>query len=174
MYVCINLFLFSQQSTPELIFSLCISSRLKELLGARVSQVPNWHTVKSTNSTWKWCSHICLLTFLLKRGGGLGGVSVTLRVDWSVPALKSSQLVSSTVRCLVWWSRWNFVQPVTAAFLNYCYLFHSHKVYCFDICTTMSGTVELHCCLIKCCYVCRDMWLHTLISNVLFITPPFF
>ena len=29
MYVCINLFLFSQQSTPELLFSLCISSLLK-------------------------------------------------------------------------------------------------------------------------------------------------
>ena len=29
MYVCINLFLFSQQSTPELFFSLCISSLLK-------------------------------------------------------------------------------------------------------------------------------------------------
>ena len=78
----------------------------KELPGTRVS-VYKWHTVKSTDLKWKRCSHICLLTFLLKRGGGLGGISVLLKVDWSVPALKSSQSVSSTVRCLIWWSWWN-------------------------------------------------------------------
>ena len=62
--------------------------------------------MKSTYSKWKRCSHICLLTFLLKRGGGLGGVSVPLKVDWSVPALKSCQSVSATVWCLVWWTWW--------------------------------------------------------------------
>ena len=78
----------------------------------------NWHTAKSTDLKWKKCSHICLLTFLLKRGWGLGGVSVHLKVDWSVPALKSSQSVSRTVRCLLWWSWWNFVQCVASAFFE--------------------------------------------------------
>ena len=145
----------------------------KELLGTRVSQEYNWYTVKSANSKWKWCSHICLLTFLLKRGGGLEGVSVPLRVGWSVPALKSSQSVSWTVWCL--FSDHGRIRTVCQQhFLNSCYccLFHSHKCYCFDIYTPMSGTDELYCCLTKCCYMCRDTQLRTLISNVLFITHP--
>ena len=99
----------------------------------------NWHTVKSATHKWKKCSHVCLLTFMLKREGGLGRASVPLKVDWSVLALKSSQLVSSTVRCLVWWSWWNFVQSVASAFLNSCYccLFNLHKAHCYDICTPL-------------------------------------
>ena len=82
--------------------------------------------MKSTYNKWKRCSHICLLTFLLKRGRGLVGVSVPLKVDWSVPALKFYQSVSATVWCLVWWTWWTcyssvlvmeeFVQSLASAF----------------------------------------------------------
>ena len=97
----------------------------------------NWHTVKSVTHKWKKCSHVCLLTFMLKREGGLGRASVSLKVDWSVPALKSSQLVSSTVRCLVWWSWWilyslwhqHFLIPVTVVCL---------------ICTKLTVMISVH------------------------------
>ena len=139
VWLRIHLLPFYQQSTPEWLFTLCISSLLKGAARNRVSQVYSWRTAKSTDLKWKKCSHVCLLTFLLKRGGGLGRVSVPLRVGWSVPELKSSQSVSSTVRCLVWWSWGNFVQSLELGFLNSysCCLSHSHKVYCFDICTPM-------------------------------------
>ena len=135
----------------------------------------NWHTVKSATHKWKKCSHVCLLTFMLKREGVLGRASVPLKVDWSVPALKSSLSVSSTVRCLIGLAVMvDIVESVASALLNpcYCCLFNLHKVYCFDICIPICA-VALHCCFQSCC-MCRDMWLHTIISNVLFISPPLF
>ena len=87
----------------------------------------------------------------------------TLEVDWSVPALKSSQSVSRTVQFWVWCTWWNLYGLWHVHFLSFCSccLLHSHKFYCFYNCTPMSGMVELRCCLIVVIYMCRDTCLHT-------------
>ena len=93
---------FTQQSTPDLFFSLCISSLLKG--AARNKSITNVQLAHNEGHQQQVEEVLTCLLAVLKREGGLGGVSVPLKVDWSVPALKSSLSVSSTVRCLVWQS----------------------------------------------------------------------
>ena len=80
MYVCINLFLFSQQSTPELIFSLCISSRLKGAARSkRITSAQLAHSEEHQQHVEVVLTYL-LTDLLLKRGGGLGGVCSCVEV----------------------------------------------------------------------------------------------
>ena len=109
---------FSQQSTPAWFFSLCISSLLKGAARSKsITSAQLAHSEEHQQHVEEVLTYL-LTDLLLKREGGLGRVSVPLKLDWSVPASKSSQSVSRTVRCLVLWSWWNFVQPVASAFFE--------------------------------------------------------
>ena len=132
-YIC-YLFPSNQPQNGYSVFAFLVF--WKEQLGASVWQMYNWRTAKSTDLKWKKCSHI-LLTFLERRGG-LRGVSLPLRVGWSIPALKSSQSVSWTVCCCVWctwWAYYYIVQSVASAcivFVPVTVVYSIHiGTYCF-------------------------------------------
>ena len=116
MYVCMHKFVsFFPAIDPRIVFSLCISSRLK---GAARNKT--YTSVQLAHSEEHQQHVEVVLTYLLTdlsvEERRIGKGQCTLESGLVCPALKSSQLVSGTVRCLVWWSWWYFVQSVASTY----------------------------------------------------------